>query len=270
MSQTANNPSLPVNLPSEPALHTIERADLLTYLAQYLNVSQFKDYCPNGLQVEGTPQIRKILCGVTASLALIEHAIAVGADTIVVHHGYFWRGEDMRVIGQKQRRLKLLLTHGINLLSYHLPLDAHPVVGNNAQLGQRLGMTASRFFGDNNLACLATLEVPLSLAGLATRIEQTLARAPLVIGEPEQAIKQVAWCTGAAQSFLQEAIDAGADVLISGEISEPTVHLAREMGVAYIAAGHHATERYGVQALGHHLARQFGLQVLFADLENPV
>ncbi len=270
MSQIADNPPLPVNLPSEPSAHTIERADLLAYLAQYLNVSQFKDYCPNGLQVEGTPQIRQILCGVTASLALIEQAIAVGADTILVHHGYFWRGEDMRVIGQKQRRLKLLLTHGINLLGYHLPLDAHPVVGNNAQLGQRLGISVSRFFGDNNLGCLATLDVPLTLGELAARIELSLARAPLVIGAPEQAIKQVAWCTGAAQGFLQDAIDAGADVLISGEITEHTVHLAREMGVAYIAAGHHATERYGVQALGQHLASQFGVQAMFADLDNPV
>ena len=216
-----------------------------------------------------------LVTGVTASQALIEAAIARQADAILVHHGYFWRGEDARVIGQKHKRLKLLLAHDINLLAYHLPLDLHPQWGNNAQLGERLGLKPQARFGDNDLGWLGVAERAAepalrSVGDLAQRVEQRLGRTPLLIGDPAQPLGQIGWCTGAAQNLLGAAIEAGASVFLSGEISEPTVHLARESGVAYLACGHHATERYGVQALGEHLVQRFGLQHCFIDIDNPV
>ncbi|MFC5472922.1 Nif3-like dinuclear metal center hexameric protein [Paraherbaspirillum soli] len=250
----------------------VSRVELTKYLAETLNITQFRDYCPNGLQVEGCAEISKLVSGVTASQALLEAALEYGADAILVHHGYFWRGEDARVVGPKHKRLKLLLAHDINLFAYHLPLDSHPTFGNNVQLAQQLGLAASGRFGDDNLGWLGSAVDPSvnTVGDLARVIERQLGRTPVLIGDPGQALGQVAWCTGAAQSMLGDAIEAGANVYISGEISEPTVHLARETGVAYLAAGHHATERYGVQALGQHLAERFGLQHRFIDIDNPV
>jgi dinuclear metal center YbgI/SA1388 family protein len=250
---------------------TIETGALADYLAKTLDITRFRDYCPNGIQVEGRAQIGYIVSGVTASAALLQAAIAEGADAVLVHHGYFWRGEDMRVIGQKQRRLKLLLENDINLFAYHLPLDMHPEFGNNAQLAQQLGLQADGRFGENDLGWLGRADASLRTVGdLARQVEQRLGRAPLVIGDEAQPLGRIGWCTGAAQGMLGEAIDAGASVYLSGEISEPTVHLARESGVAYLACGHHATERYGVQALGAHLAQQFGIRHRFIDIDNPV
>lgn len=251
---------------------TIATEELTRYLAQALDITQVRDYCPNGLQVQGRSRIGVLVSGVTASQALIEAAIAEGADAILVHHGYFWRGEDACVVGQKQKRLKLLLAHDINLLAYHLPLDMHPQWGNNAQLAQRLGLTAQARFGADDLGWLGVTAEPLlhTVGDLAQRIEQRLGRTPLLIGDPGQPLAQIGWCTGAAQHLLGAAIEAGAGAYLSGEISEPTVHLARESGVAYLACGHHATERYGVQALGAHLAQRFGLRHRFIDIENPV
>ncbi len=251
---------------------TIEREELTQYLAQALDITQVRDYCPNGLQVEGRAQIGMLVSGVTASQALIEAAIEQQADAILVHHGYFWRGEDARVIGQKHKRLKLLLAHDINLLAYHLPLDMHPEWGNNAQLAQRLGLTAQARFGDDALGWLGVAAEPAlrTVGELAQLVEARLGRTPLLIGDPAQPLGKVGWCTGAAQGLLGAAIEAGATVFLSGEISEPTVHLARESGVAYLACGHHASERYGVQALGQHLAQRFGLQHRFIDIDNPV
>ncbi|HTH44026.1 MAG TPA: Nif3-like dinuclear metal center hexameric protein [Oxalicibacterium sp.] len=250
---------------------TIAATALADYLAKTLDITRFRDYCPNGLQVEGRAQIAHIVTGVTASAALLQAAIADGADAILVHHGYFWRGEDMRVIGQKQRRLKLLLQNDVNLFAYHLPLDMHAEFGNNAQLARQLGLQADGRFGENDLGWLGQADASLRTVGdLARHIENRLGRAPLLIGDAGQALGRIGWCTGAAQGMLGEAIDAGASVYISGEISEPTVHLARESGVAYLACGHHATERYGVQALGAHLAQQFGITQRFIDIDNPV
>jgi dinuclear metal center YbgI/SA1388 family protein len=251
---------------------SVSRVDLAKYLAETLNLTQYRDYCPNGLQVEGRAEISTLITGVTASQALLQAAVEAGADAILVHHGYFWRGEDARVVGPKHNRLKLLLTHDINLFAYHLPLDSHPELGNNAQLAQQLGLLANGRFGDDSLGWLGTVADPaVKTAGeLAQLIERKLGRQPTLIGDPAQALGQIAWCTGAAQNFLGDAIAAGASAYISGEISEPTVHLARESGVAYLAAGHHATERYGVQALGRHLAERFGLQHRFIDIDNPV
>lgn len=250
----------------------ISRDSLVKYLEQALDITRFRDYCPNGLQVEGKSEIRTIVTGVTASLALIEAAIDAQADAILVHHGYFWKGEDARVIGIKQKRLKLLLAHNINLFAFHLPLDMHPEIGNNAQLGRILGLTPQGRFGDDGLGWLgvATDTQVATVADLAQRIENRLGRTPQIIGDPAQPVGSIAWCTGAAQNLLGAAIAAGATAYLSGEISEPTVHLAREAGVAYLACGHHATERYGIQALGQQVASTFGVTHRFIDILNPV
>jgi dinuclear metal center YbgI/SA1388 family protein len=251
---------------------TIDREDLAKYLEQTLDITRFRDYCPNGLQVEGRSQIRKLVTGVTASLALIEAAIDAGADAILVHHGYFWRGEDARIVGTRQKRLKALLTHDINLFAYHLPLDMHPEFGNNARLGTHLGLVPNGRFGDDSLGWLGSpADTAVATVGdLARLVEARLGRMPLVIGDLDQPLGAVGWCTGAAQNMLGDAIAAGATAYLSGEISEPTVHLARESGVAYLACGHHATERYGVSALGRHLETRFGIEHRFVDIGNPV
>ena len=248
----------------------MERSVLDAYLDRYLEVPRFRDYCPNGLQVEGRASVARLVTGVTASLALLEAAVAAHADAILVHHGYFWRGEDPRLTGTRRTRIALLLRHDINLYAFHLPLDAHPEVGNNAALAKTLGLVPLGRFGEQDLGWHGEAEGMPTLADLAERVEQRLGRAPLVIGEPMRPVRRVAWCTGAAQGYLEDAVRLGVDAYLSGEISEQTVHLARESGVAFIAAGHHATERYGVQALGAHLAQRFGIEHRFIDVANPV
>ncbi|MFM7484572.1 MAG: Nif3-like dinuclear metal center hexameric protein [Burkholderiaceae bacterium] len=247
----------------------LARDTLTKHLAETLDINRFRDYCPNGLQVEGKPQISRLITGVTASLALLEAAVAAHADALLVHHGYFWRGEDPRVVGSRRARLKLLLDHDINLFAYHLPLDAHPELGNNAQLAKLLGFETTGRFGEQDLGWLGRVNVS-TVADLVQVVHIALGRAPQLIGDPSQRVERVAWCTGAAQNAFEHAIDAGASVYLSGEISEQTVHLARETGVAYLACGHHATERYGVQALGNHVAQQFGIHHQFIDIPNPV
>ncbi len=251
---------------------SVNRDVLAQYLATELQTARYRDYCPNGVQVEGRTEIKRIVSGVTANIALLEQAIYLGADAVLVHHGYFWRGEDMRVIGQKHQRLKLLLAHDLSLFAYHLPLDMHVELGNNAQLAMQLGLVPAARFGDDELGWLGTAGDPeiQTIGALALHIEHKLGRKPLLIGNPELALAQVAWCTGAAQNMFDQAISAGASVYLSGEISEPTVHLARESGVAYLSCGHHATERYGVQALGKKIAQQFGIEHHFVDIDNPV
>lgn len=244
--------------------------DIVAHLDALLQVKQFKDYCPNGLQVAGKTEVRHIVTGVTASQALLEAAQAVNADLILVHHGYFWRNEDPCVVGLKRNRLAFLLRHELNLMAYHLPLDAHPALGNNAQLGRILGLDNITFSGDNQLIATADLATPMTLGAFAAHVSQKLHRTPQVIGDTQHLLKKVAWCTGAAQGYMEHAIALGADVFMSGEISEQNTHLARESGVAYLAAGHHATERYGVQALGAHLAEKFNLSHTFIEIENPV
>ena len=248
----------------------MQRAELDAYLDQYLDVARFRDYCPNGLQVEGRPGVERIVTGVTASMALIEAAIDARADAILVHHGYFWRGEDARIIGTRRRRIALILAHDVNLYAFHLPLDAHVEVGNNVSLARVLGFEVRGRFGEQDLGFHGELAAEASLGDLAGHVETQLHRKPLVIGEASRAVRRVAWCTGAAQGYLEDAVRLGVDAFLTGEVSEQTVHLARESGVAFIAAGHHATERYGVQALGAHLAGRFGLDHHFVDVPNPV
>lgn len=250
----------------------VSRSQLLDALDSLLQPAQFRDYGPNGLQVEGRAGVRKLVTGVTASLALIEAAHQAGADAVLVHHGLFWRGQDGRVTGWMKQRLGHLLRHDINLLAYHLPLDAHPELGNNAQLALRLGVQrypdqAGRF-GDQSLGLIG--ERPqASAAALAADVQTSLGRAVTLVGDPARPVRRVALCTGGAQSYFEAAIAAGADVFITGEISEPQAHYARESGVAYIACGHHASERYGVAAAGAHVAEQLGLEHTFIDIDNP-
>jgi dinuclear metal center YbgI/SA1388 family protein len=244
--------------------------ELIDYTGQILEIERFRDYCPNGLQVEGRQEVRSIVTGVTASMALLESAREAGADMVLVHHGYFWRNEDPRVVGIKHKRLRFLLTHEINLAAYHLPLDAHPELGNNAQLARLLGLSVEGVAGEQSLVWHGSLPVAESLWDFQQRLGGVLQRQPQVVGDLKRQVRRVAWCTGAAQQYLETAIALGVDVFVSGEISEQTVHLARESGVSYIAAGHHATERYGVRALGQHLAQHFGLTHQFVDIENPV
>lgn len=246
------------------------RNELENYLNQLLDIASVHDYCPNGLQVEGRDCIHKIVTGVTASLDLLKAAVAHEADAVLVHHGYFWRGEDARIAGIKGRRIAMLLENKINLFAYHLPLDIHPELGNNTQLANRLGFTEIGRLGDQGLVVQGRPSELTTLGSLTETIANRLVRQPLVIGNPDHAVKQVAWCTGAAQSFFELAIAQGVDAYITGEISEQTVHTARESGVAFVAAGHHATERYGVWALGEHLAQQFGIEHQFIDIDNPV
>ncbi len=243
---------------------------LVSELANFLQVSKFQDYCPNGLQVEGRPQVRRIVTGVTASQALIEAAIEADADAIMVHHGYFWKGEASEVTGIKQRRLKQLLTHDISLLAYHLPLDAHPEVGNNVQLGKVLDWPIVRYLDDKHMLPMAVLPEELSLQQLNAHVSKQLNRQAQLLGDPGRKVRTVAWCTGAAQSYIQQAVAADIDVFISGEVSEPIWHTVQETGTAYIAAGHHATERYGIQALGQWLAGNFAVEHIYIEVENPI
>lgn len=244
--------------------------ELLDYTGQLLLVERYRDYCPNGLQVAGKSEITTIVSGVSASMELLQAAAEAQADMILVHHGYFWKNEDPCITGIKHSRLKFLLERDINLVGYHLPLDAHPVFGNNARLAQILGFRIDGWFGEQSLAAYGSLEEPLRLEAFASRVARDMQRSPLVIGASDALIRRIAWCTGAAQDVLEQAVALGVDAFLTGEISERTVHLARESGVAFIAAGHHATERYGVQALGEHLASQFGLTHRYIDIDNPV
>ena len=247
---------------------TCTQNQLTQALNTLLTPERFKDYGPNGLQVEGKAQICKVVSGVTASKALIDAAIAAQADAIFVHHGLFWRGQDGRVVGWMKQRLAALLAHDINLYAYHLPLDAHPELGNNAQLGKLLGFAPTGRFGEQDIGWLGNCSFESGVE-LAKHLEFKLKRGNVSVMPSHNAIKKVAWCTGGAQGYFEAAIAAGADAFITGEISEPQAHYAREMGVAYIACGHHASERYGAPAVAAHVAQQLGLTHTFIDIDNP-
>lgn len=245
-------------------------SDLCQHADAFLDVSRFRDYAPNGLQVEGRSDVNLLVSGVTASLALIEAALDLNADALLVHHGYFWRGEPAEITGTRRRRLKTLLANDLSLIAYHLPLDAHPEVGNNVQLARRLGLIEEMPLNKEGIGSVGRPDFPLTLEDLVERIATAMGREPQVIPSGPPCLGRIAWCTGAAQSYLEQAAALGAQAYISGEISEQTVHAAREAGIHYLAAGHHATERYGVQALGDHLAEQWGIAHQFVDIDNPV
>lgn len=245
--------------------------ELERYCSDFLNASAFDDYCPNGLQVDaGVTQVRSLVSGVTASQALIDAAVKAEADLLLVHHGYFWKGEPPALIGVKGRRVRTLMSHGISLLAYHLPLDAHPVLGNNRLLGDLLGFVDTAPIEEGGLIWQATLESDLTADGLGLLLASKLGRKPLQIEADDRKIRRVGWCTGAAQSAIQQAAAIGLDAFITGEVSESTVHLARELGIHFYAAGHHATERYGVSAMGQHLSEKFNIKHQFIDVPNPV
>ncbi len=256
--------------------NVIPRHELEHWLDNTLQVTQFKDYAPNGLQVEGNSDIRHIVTGVTASLALIQAAVERGADTILVHHGWFWKNENPCIRGPKRDRIALALANNLNLFGYHLPLDAHPKLGNNAQLAQVLGFTPDLdgdglpvTCGPDDLVWLGRCKTQ-TLKELDATVCTSLQRQPLSVGDMQQTIQRVAWCTGGAQGMMQAAIDQNVDAYITGEASEQNFHQAHETGTAFIAAGHHATERYGIKALGEAIAARFNIQVDFIDLDNPI
>lgn len=246
-----------------------QRQELDACLQLLLRPELFKDYGPNGLQVEGVPEVRRLCSGVTASLAFIDAAIEAGADTLLVHHGLFWRGHDGRLTGWLAARVRRLMNAGVNLYAYHLPLDAHAELGNNAQLGLRLGMLADARFGEQDLGFIGAAGAHATLEALAAAARTALSRAIVTVPGDGRPLRRVAWCTGGAQGYFEPAIAAGADAFITGEISEPQAHLARETGVAFLACGHHATERFGAPAVAAHVAAQLGVEHLTIEIENP-
>jgi dinuclear metal center YbgI/SA1388 family protein len=246
-----------------------ERERIESSLNELLKPEGFRDYGPNGLQVEGRREVRRIASGVTASLAFIDAALAAGADTLFVHHGLFWRGQDGRLTGWLKERVARLLRADVNLFAYHLPLDAHPELGNNAQLGLRLGLQADARFGEQDLGFIGSATDATHAQALAARVQHALGREPVLLPGDGRPLHRIAWCTGGAQGQFEAAIAAGADAYLTGELSEPQAHLSRETGVAYLACGHHATERHGAPAVAAHIAAQFGLEHRFIDIDNP-
>ena len=247
---------------------------IVDYCNDLLRIQEFRDYCPNGLQVEGKSEVNKIIAGVIASQDFIEQAVEQGADAVLVRHGYFWKNESPSITGLKKNRIASLLNNQVSLLAYHLPLDAHPHYGNNAELGRLLGIESVEYVDQGELKGLlwsGQLATAISAVEFAALIESRLGRQPLhLASRSEQDIKTIAWCTGGAQNYIEQAAELGVDAYISGEVSEQTYHLARELDIHYFAAGHHASESYGVQALGEHLQQQFGLQYAFLNIHNPV
>ena len=248
----------------------MKREEFSDALDQLLQPAKFRDYCPNGLQVEGCDEIRKVLVGVTASQALLDIAAAEQVDAVIVHHGYFWKGEDARVVGLRKKRLATLLAHEINLYAYHLPLDAHPSLGNNAQWAKSMGWEVQGTFSDQDMAWHGALLEPLRLEVFVEALYRKLGRMPLALPGDGRIIRKIAWCSGGAQSYFESAIALGVDAFLSGEVSEQTYHLANESGVAYLSCGHHATERFGPQALASWIENELALPCRFVDLNNPV
>ena len=251
----------------------LRREQMLAALDELLQPGKFRDYCPNGLQVEGRKQVRRLVTGVTACQALLDAALVEEADAVLVHHGYFWKNEDSRIAGMKKQRLQTLLRHDLNLFAYHLPLDAHPTLGNNAALARILDLEIQGGLEPDNplsIGLVGHLPTPMTAEQFADHAAGRLGREVMHVGEREDEIESIAWCTGAAQGFIDQAQAQGVDAYLSGEISEPTTHVARETGIHYFACGHHATERYGVQAVGEWLAEQFDIEHVFIDIDNPV
>ena len=251
----------------------VQLAELVKYCDELLDVKAYQDYCPNGLQVEGAAEVNKIVTGVTACQALIDAAVAEDADLLLVHHGFFWKGESANLTGMRRRRIGALIENNISLLAYHLPLDAHADVGNNAQLAQRLNLEVEGRFGRNErdqVGMYGRLPRAMEAHAFAQHITKALGREALHLAGVGDQVERVAWCTGAAQGYIEAAAELGVQAFVSGEVSEQTTHFVRESGVHYYAAGHHATERYGVQALGQLLVKQFGITNVFIDIDNPV
>ncbi|PZO92792.1 MAG: Nif3-like dinuclear metal center hexameric protein [Haemophilus parainfluenzae] len=247
----------------------MQREELIRYINCLLVIDSFADYAPNGLQVEGKKEIRKVALAVSASLNVINMALAWQADLLLVHHGFFWKNESAKICSWKKKRLHAILGAHLNVAAYHLPLDAHPILGNNASLAKVLGWQIEERVGEQNLLFLGTTEKAIEQGKLAISIENKLGRPAFLVGNPLKKVQKLAWCTGGGQGFFLEAIDQGAETFITGEASEAQYHFAQECGVGFIAAGHHATERYGIKTLGAHIAQEFKLDTHFIDENNP-
>jgi dinuclear metal center YbgI/SA1388 family protein len=269
MTDPRHDPQALQNLRDAHEGPVADRQAIEAGLQALLRPEGFKDYGPNGLQVEGRRRIGRLVSGVTASLAFIDAAIDAGADALLVHHGLFWRGQDGRLTGWLGERVRRLMRADVSLFAYHLPLDAHPTLGNNAQLGLRLGLEADARFGEQDLGFIGAAGAATTLEALQGRVADQLGRTPVVVPGDGRALARIAWCTGGAQGYFEAAIAAGADAFVTGEISEPQAHLARETGVAFLACGHHATERDGAPAVGAHIAAQFGIEHRFIEIDNP-
>jgi len=247
---------------------------MVNYCNDLLAIQDFNDYCPNGLQVEGKSEIRKLVAGVTASQAFIEQAVAQDADAILVHHGYFWKNENASIVGLKKKRIARLLQCDVSLLAYHLPLDAHGDYGNNVALARVLGLQVDGCVQQGSakgLLWYGKLPQAMPAGQLAELLQTRLQREPLHLpSHSDQPVHSIAWCTGGAQGYMEQAAELGVDAYLSGEVSEQNFHLARELDMHYFAAGHHATERYGVQALAEHLQQRFQIETIFVDVPNPV
>ena len=255
-------------------LKTITNLELENYLTTLLKPSKVRDFCPNGLQVQGAEHIKKIVTGVTASQALIDQAINLQADALLVHHGYFWKNESYLIKGMKHQRIKSLLVNDINLFAYHLPLDVHPVFGNNAQLAKLLDIKVTgplELGNEFSVSIQGEFEQEKTGDELKSIISTRLNRECLHLQPPSnKPIKTIAWCTGGGQGYIDLAAELGIDAFISGEASEQTAHVVNEMDIHFFAAGHHATERYGAKALGEHIQAELGVEVIFIDIDNPV
>lgn len=239
-------------------------------LNNFLQTSLYKDYAPNGLQVTGKSNINKIVTGVTACQRLLDAAVELNADAILVHHGYFWKNEPQTITGIKYQRIKTLIKNDINLFAYHLPLDGHPTLGNNVLLGNLLSINIDERKSVTDLLFQGNLIEAKTASQLQNLISETLQRSVLYCGDNAPAIiNRIAWCSGGGQDFIEQAAQQGCDAFITGEVSERTIHIAREYGIHFYAAGHHATERYGIKALGEWVAKQYGLEVVFIDIDNP-
>lgn len=250
----------------------VDRDQLKRALDEELNSAAFNDYCPNGLQVEGSAVVSRLVSGVTACQALIDRAVALEADAILVHHGYFWRGEDPCLVGMKGRRVSTLIRANINLFAYHLPLDNHPTLGNNAGLGRALKFSSWESLKESEASYpvfTGRYDESRLLSEISQDLSEALGRSVTTVGEADTSIRSVAWCTGGGQGYIDDAAEAGVDLFITGEISEQTVHVARERDIAFIAAGHHATERFGAKALGNWVAKKFDIEHEFVDINSP-
>jgi len=246
-------------------------SELIEYCNSRLDAGSFEDYCPNGLQVEASLEVSRVVTGVTASLALIEAAAAAGAELLLVHHGYFWKNEAPPLTGMKGRRIQALYRYGMSLAAYHLPLDAHAQIGNNACLGGLLGCTGAKSIeGENGLLWGSEFSSALAIDALLAKVQEITGREPLLLPGGDHAVRRLAWCTGGAQGWVDKAADLGFDAYLTGEVSETSFHIAAERNIHFIAAGHHATERYGIQALGKELEDKFNVKHEFIDIPNPV
>ena len=243
------------------------RDEIVAHADALLELERFPEFAPQGLQVTGSDEVTTIACGVSSSRELFERAVGLGAELVLVHHGLFWRNEPLVVDRRLRGRLEALFAGNASLLAYHLALDAHPTLGNNAQLAARLGATPAGPFGSVGLGCALDA---VDLDELAARVTDAVERAPLVLGGGPVTVRRLAISTGAAGYDLARAAHEGYDALLTGEAEEPSAASARELGITLIAAGHHATERLGVQALAAHLADRFGLVWHYVEIDNPV